>query len=675
MFRLALVAFACACPTLKAQEPIKMDEEIKPGLFHIRRMDAYLEMEAGLEQHRVRSQDGSGRTNARQTNRTASIYPIIGLTIDGDMVHPHLFDFSGSLGVGYTESRFREERLDFTDADRSTGFLHEFDLRADFLKTKPLSGGIYGTRRDDRIGRLFLPSLREVRTEWGSSWSLRHDVFPIRFSFDRVDTDRTGNRDEIDDERIRQDRLRLGGDWKIDEHHRVTYEYEHARTQQKFQGGEVDFDTTRDVVRLEHELEFGADYRHRLFTVFRYQEETGDLAEDLFEIRPELTLKHSEELSTRFSYDGRRERYDGLEVELHRFDAELRHQFRKELTTVFNFYGLEERTDDDVETSQGGGSVDWHYGRDNALGRFTGELGLAFDSERTRGDGGLRAVRNESGTFRDPLPVYLTRAHVVPISLRVTDLTGTLVYQAGLDFAATRTADRVALFRLASGRIANGQTVLIDYYVETPADGSIDTLRMDFGLQQAFESGLTPYYRFNYRNQEADASQGFDFIADRTNHHRMGVTYTRPQWSAQGEFEIFDDTIDPYDAFRIGGGWVVVRSDRQLFDVRLDFGQYLFVGGELDREVSEINLSARHECRLNDFWTSTVHTTWRWEDDSVRGTTNGLDLEGILAYRRGNMAIEFTLEYDLLRIAGSREDSVGAWINLRWDMEDIARME
>ena len=66
--------------------------------------------------------------------------------------------------------------------------------------------------------------------------------------------------------------------------------------------------------------------------------------------------------------------------------------------------------------------------------------------------------------------------------------------------------------------------------------------------------------------------------------------------------------------------------------------------------------------------------TWRWDDDSVRGITNGFDLESVLAYRRGNLTVELTVEYDLLRIAGSKEDGVSAWLSLRWDFEDVLGM-
>lgn len=671
---LGICASAVGSGSAIAQSSERAVERIEPGLFHLDKVDAYLEIEAQLEQFRVRSKDGSGRVNARQVNRSSLVQELIGLSFSGDVVHPYFIDFSGSLAVGYTESRFREQTLTFTDSDRASGFLSEFDVRADLFKTKPISGTVFGRRLDDRVGRLFLPSLREVRWSYGTSWSYRHPVFPMELSFEHVDTQRSGNRDKIDDERIIEDRLRLGGDWRISDHQTLSYSYEHGRDRFSYQGSDFSFDTRRDQFVLDYDLEFGRDHQHRFSALLRYQDERGDLARDLFEFRPELEWQHTPDLSTRYSYDFRREELGGLQVDLHRVDFQVRHQFLKNLTTVFDAFGLTERTDDDVETTQGGASIDWQYTRSNPYGQLTAELGLAGDSERTRGDNGLRLVSNESGTFRDPLPLYLTRPNAVPVSVIVTDRTGRIVYAAGTDYTMIQAGDRLALYRVASGRITNGQVVLIDYRHRTPSKGRIDTVRVDFGIRQAFSWGLTPYYRFNYRHQEVDVSRGFAFIADRTDHHRLGFTFTRPMWSLSGEYEIFDDAIEPYDAFHLGGTVVPVRTDRQAIDIRLDFSQYFFDGGFDDRDVSEFNLSARHEYRFNDRWSNTLVSTWRWEDDSVRGTTNGLDIESVLAYRRGNLSIEFSLEYDLLRIAGSREDSVGAWLALRWDFENVVRV-
>ncbi len=669
----ALTLTALTAGTAAAQQSRRPAEQIEPGLLHLRRLDAHLEYETTIEQYRVRSKDGSGRTNAHQTNRSVLTRGRLSLSFAGDVVHPYLIDYYGTLGIGFTESRYREKTLTYDRTDRVGGFLSEFDLRADLFRTKPISGTVYGQRGEDRIGRLFLPSLHEQRTAYGAAWAFKDDVFPMQLSFDHVETDRTGNRRRLDNERIVEDRLRYRLDWNISEHQKVTLDYEHSRTQQEFQGSRFDFDTRRDQVRIDYDLAFGPEHQHRFVTFLRIQEESGDLAQDIMEFGPQLTLQHTPELSTRYAYQFTRERLGAIRVDMHRVDFQITHQFLTNLTTTFDVFGLEERTDDDVETTQGGGSVAWHYTRNNPYGQLTAELRLAGDSERTRGDSGLRLVRNESGTFRDPLAVYLIKPNVVRSSIVVTDLTGRIIYRLGTDYVLTPIRGRTAIYRVPSGRITNGDTVLIDYRYRTPAGGRIDTTRVDFGLQQAFSWGLTPYYRFNFRDQDVDRSTGFAFIPDRTDHHRIGARFQKPRWSVSAEYEIFDDAIDPYDAFHLTGHLQAIRDERQFLDLRGGFSQYLFERRFDEREVSEINFGATHEFRIDDYWSANWASTYRWEDDSVRGTTNALDLEGTLAYRRGNLAVELTLEYDVLRIAGSREDGVSAWLNLRWDLEDISR--
>ncbi len=654
-----------------AQSRHREPERIEPGVLHLHRVDAELEFESTIEQFRVRSKDGSGRVNARQTNRSMLNEGVLTLRFHGDLVHPYLVDFYGAMGFGFSHSYFREERFGQTNTDRSGGYLTEFDLRADLFKNKPLSGTVYGQRGDDRIARLFLPSLRERRTALGTAWFYKADPLLMELSYDRVDTERFGNRRQRDDEQITEDRLSYSLDWTIDQDQRLELDYEHSRRRQEYQGSRFEFDTRRDQLKLDYDLAFGSRRQHRFVTYVRIQEESGDLARDIIEVGPQLILEHSKTLSTSYSYQFTSERLDGFAVDQHRVDFQLTHRLYENLTTTVDVFGLEERTDDDIETTQVGASIDWQYVRNNPYGRLSAELRLAGDSERTRGNSGNRLVLNESATFRDPLPVYLIKPHAIRASILVTDVTGRTIYRVGTDYAFTTVQDRTALLRVPSGRIVNGQTILIDYRYRTPADGQIDTTRIDFNIQQEFTSGWTPYYRLSYRDQDVDRSTGFALTADRTDHHRLGLRYTKPRWSVSAEYEIFDDTIDPYDAFHLTGHVNAIRSETELLDLRGGFSQYLFEGGWDEREVSEFNLSAIHELRLNDFWTTTLSSTYRWEDDSVRGTTNGLDIEGVLAYRRDNMSLELSLEYDLLRIAGSKEDGIAAWVNLHWELEDV----
>ncbi len=668
---LACLASCFMASTAGAQSRTREPERIRPGLLHLRRLDAEWEYEGSFDRFRVRSKDGTGRTNARQTNQTSLNRPVLTLRFQGDIVHPYLVDFYGKIGLGYSRSFYRERRSGQSRSDRSSGYLAEFDLRADLFKTKPVSGTVYGQRGEDRIPRLFLPTLRQRRTAYGTAWFHRTDRVLMELSFDHFETDRFGNRRSRDDERIVEDYLRYSLDWTIGPDEKLKLDYERSRRQQEFQGSQFKFDTRRDQLRLDYDRAFGDRKQHRFTAFARFQEESGDLARDIFEVSPQVILEHSKTLSTSYGYQFTRERLDGISVDQHRGDFQITHRFMKNLTTTFDVFVLDERTENDVQTTQAGASVAWQYTRSNPYGRLSADLRLSGDSEQTRGNSSTRLILNESGTFRDPLPVYLVRPAVARASVLVTDSTGRIVYRIGTDYLVSTLRDRTVLTRVPSGRIVNGQTVLVDYRYRTPRSGRIDTTRIDFSIQQDFESGWTPYYRINYRDQDVNRTVGFLQRADRTNNHRLGLTYSRPRWSWSAEYEIFDDTVEPYDAFHVTGNWNAIRTQDKLLDFRGRFSQYLFEGGFDKREVSEFNLSTVYEVRLSRDWTSAVSSSYRWEDDSVRGLTTAADIEAVLAYRYQNMSVELSLEYDLLRIAGSKEDGMSAWVNLRWALEDL----
>ena len=143
-----------------------------------------------------------------------------------------------------------------------------------------------------------------------------------------------GNADSRDNEEYVQSTFHYGAEWIINEHHRFKFSYEHSETGQEFQGRRDQFDTTRDLFKIEHELGFGPDYKHSLRTVIHWQEESGDFARDLFEIGPQVTLQHGDSLRTSYKYQFNRQRYAGLDIETQRLDFQLTHQLYTNLTTT-----------------------------------------------------------------------------------------------------------------------------------------------------------------------------------------------------------------------------------------------------------------------------------------------------------------------------------------------------
>lgn len=647
------------------------DEPIEPGIFHLHRLEGYMEFEGRVEQTRVRSRDSRGRTTGRQTNRDRVFRESFGLRFDADIFHPALMQLEGQLSFGLTQSRFQEQRRVGGETDSDGGYLTTYDLRLNLFSAKPISGSVYASRSDDRIARRFLPSLREKRNRWGTSWVFKHKKFPIRLTYEQSDTDRTGNSDPFNDEHLGDYTLRLEGQWLISDSQTLDYSYEHGRLQQEYQGSNFDFDTRHDEFVLRHDLNFGPEDRHNLHTLLRYRTEQGNLARDLLEFGPQLTLQHNPNLSTRYTYQFYQEEFDQLKIDSHRADFQLVHQLFTNLTTTYDLFGLHEKTEDDLETYQWGTGIDFQYNRKNPYGRLRANLSYRFDSTRYDGDDGLRFVSNEAGTFRDPRPIRLLQRNVQPQSLVVTDITGTTFYSAGIDYFPSKLGDRLLLARNPSGRIADDDTVLIDYLYRTPTDGQLDNHRIDLGLAQDFSNGLTPYYDLQYRIQEVDRSTGMPLEEDRLERHRIGLEYRRDRWSTSAEYEIFDDSIEPFTAFHLNGDLDVLRKPGNTLGMTAAFSRFLFEGGFDDRNVSLLDLGMHHRYTLSNDLTWWMSTAYRFETDSVDGHTSGVDVEAGVEYQIGDLTVDLSAEYDLLNIEEDRQDGFGVWLRVRRELGNL----
>ncbi len=635
-------------------------------------LDAYFELEAETTHSKIKSRPPTGLNFGRsQRNQEWRFEERIGLKLGGYLIDPMFINFNADFSFALTQDRFEENFLQYDRRDRDNGHLLQYNLQAQFLPGRKLSGSLHALRQDDRINRRFQPTLNQRRTGFGTSWVRNDKIYPMELTYDYLETDRTGNRDNRDDEHYTESSLRYGLEWIVASHNRFKFDLEHVKTKQEFQGLANPFETTRDRLNIEHQYLFGEKRKHSLRTVLRWQEESGDFARDLFEFGPQLTYVHNKNLQSFYQYQYNRERYEGLDIESQRLDFQLTHQAYTNLISTFSVFALFEDIENDINTTQYGSAIDWQYNRKNRHGHLYANLALAFDTEEIDGDNGARVILDEAHNFRDPVAATLRNRNVIRGTILVTDTTNRRVYRLGIDYILFNQGNVTRITRVRTGLIADGDTILVDYQIKTPSHGQLDTTRVDFSIEQRFTSGLTPYYRLSYRNQEDDISSGFNRRADRTNHHRMGFNYKTKGYTYGAEYEIFDDTVEPYDAFHLNGQLHILnRQDRQI-DATSRFSRMFFEGGLDDRNVSLLDVSIDHRYRLSDAVYTVERVAWRYQDDSAEGITTGWDVTAGLEYVMGDLSGELTFEYDRLELPSSKQDDYGIYFRIRRELQDV----
>jgi hypothetical protein len=649
---------------------------IKPGALHLNYVGAYLEFETRYEDRRVRysSQPRQGKRSLLQKNHELEFRETLGLNLAGDVFDPNLIDWRADLSLGLRQTDYHESVFGNKRGDYDNGFLSEYDVSIDILKAKPFSMNVYARRSDDRVSRQFLPALDEETTETGFSALALTGPVTTEFGFSFREVDRTGNRLDEDDEHLRQVKFYVDSKWKIADYHSLRFSYDHVHDEYSYQGSTYDFDTQRDDLRLEHELGFGTNKKHKLDTYLHFSTEKGDLARDELQLVPRLTLQHSDKFKTVYRYSFYRFDQDAIRVKQHKFDVEALYQPNKRWRISLDGYGLCERVDSDVETCELGGGLDVAYTRPTSLGEFNANVAFAYDRSRTTGDAGKRVVRGESHVMGGVAPVFLTNRHVISSSIVVRNDTRTRIYVLGIDYLILPIGRYIQMQRIPTGRIADGDVVYVDYRYEVPVQSVVDTYRSDLLVEHRFNLGLTPYYSLESRCQHVDAAPDTFLTRDNTHRHRLGLKYDRDRWSIGAEYEVFDDTVEPYDAWHLTGRASLIRAVPHNLDATMELSRYHFEGGEYDlpgKHVWWLDIDVTDRMQLNRFLSATAGTAYRWEDDSLDGTTHGVDARLGLEYRRGHLTVELTAEYDLLSLADSREDGVSVWLRVRRDLSHL----
>ncbi len=654
-----------------AEETQSNNSRIKPGALHLDYVSAYLELEAGYEKRRVKYKRSIGREGLIHENREIEFRESLGLSLAGDVIDPALVDWRADLVLGLSQLDSRETSGGRTQNDSDNGFISEFDISIDVLKDKPLSFNAYARRSDDRIARRFLPSLDERVTETGISAQAITGPITTEFGYSFRDTDRSGNRFEVDDERLRQSRFFIDSEWEISDDHRLHLSYDHTDDKYEYQGSIYNYDTRRNELRLEHELKFGDKKQHLIDTYIEYFDESGDLARDEFQITPRLTLEHTDKLKSVHRYSYFRLDQDNIRVTQNKWDSELIYRPNDNWRISGDAFALYESVEHDLDTREWGGGFDVSYVRPTSSGEFAFDAALNYYHTRMSGDTGQRVVRGEAYDMGGPRTPFLQNTEVQLASIVVHDANRVRIFLPGLDYMVVPVGNRVRLTRVPTGRIADRDVVYVDYTYRVPTSSDQHTFRADVMAEYRFKMGLTPYYYYEGRCEDRDNNDRLFLSRDNTHRHRLGARYERDRWNVSGEAEFFDDTIEPYDALHFIGHASLVRTADHSLDVDTQLSRYFYEGGIDDRDVWWFDIELSDRLRLNQFWYADMSAAYRWEHDSIDGETNGVDVEMGIEYNRGSLTVELTAEYDLYAIGDTREDGVAVWLRVKRDLTHL----
>jgi hypothetical protein len=311
-----------------------------------------------------------------------------------------------------------------------------------------------------------------------------------------------------------------------------------------------------------------------------------------------------------------------------------------------------------------GGQVSFDYRKKNRWGKLLADYRARLQREERRGGDRDVEAFEERRTFTDPNPVILRVQNIQPGSIRITDVARLTLYQSGSDYTLTTFSDRIEIERVPTGRIADGETVLVTYVFTIGSDFELDSFSQQFGIRQNFDMGLSPYYHLRTQEQTLSPPTAQGGIEDDITAHTLGLEYRWKGLRLSAEYEDHESTITPFSAVRLTGDYRHRFKTGATGSVRARWTD-MSRRPPQERDIEFFTLEGRYRHPIIEGLVVEGMVLYRHEEDSLSGNDDGLDLDLSLEWLIRQTELRMTFEYGQFEDDFAESDNMAVFFQLR----------
>jgi len=446
-----------------------------------------------------------------------------------------------------------------------------------FLQYKPYTLNIFANRKTSTLLSEFAQRSKTESDTYGALVSLKYSILPTTLSYQRQESIQTGfftTDAEMDDFRLSVRHYKHLGDTRLEASYTDSTQTTFGRS----------INTTLENITLQNTYNLTADKKASLNSGLRYMDAKSDFIKTTgFGISEGLQWRHKENLTTDYNL-----RYDKTDTDTFNIKSttgvfNLRHRLYENLTTLLNIQGFSSQFTGGQEAAYGGG-IDLNYQRKIPWkGMLNIMMGHNYKITERDITANLIQVTDESVTLTDGVITLLGNEDVDVDSIVVTDATGVIVYEKDIDYEITEIDSFVRITRITTGRISNGQKVLVDYryFISHVFDYSFYS--QSYGINIMLWSSWRTYYRFVRLKQRFLSGIPPDKLTD-DNIHTAG-TELQWKWSTTRlEFEDKQTVNVPTKSWRAEENIILRPSDRLFLNLSGNYGAIEFKDtGDIER--------------------------------------------------------------------------------------------
>ena len=635
-----------------------------PGTRPVQLTDVggYLEFVTRQRKQNQESKVGTGDTRMKETIFEENVK----LELEGYSYHPNFLEFALGGLFGLLQEDFQDSYAGRDRQSGDDGTVYEFDLRGDFFKKKSYPGSVFARRYQGLEPRPFLSSLQTTTTNYGVVWQYVDEKMPTNFQFNSTDV-RLEPLDEKEEPGRQQNTYgRFETAYRFSDHNALSLLY--TRQSVKEEPFHLDYDS--DELTLGHRLDFGEGHRHRLESEYNYFNQEGTFSIKRNRLREILRFQHTDKLRSWYQLEltdreqGSQSGVPPIKERSFYLAGTVEHELFESLVTQLFGYTQLQRYENGLDVDRLGGQLSLDYRKKNPWGVLTGDYRFRLETEDRSGADQRMEVLDERHTFQDPEPIVLANTNVDATSILITAEDRITFYVSGRDYTMRTVGDRLEIERVPTGRILDGQTVLIDYVFKIGGNFTLDTTNHFFSLRQDFEFGLSPYYRLRRQDQTLSPEQATGVVPEDITDHVIGAEFERWSFRLMAEYESYDSTITPYTAVRLGADYTHRFKFGATGIVKTRWSDFNYDPPN-ERQTEFFTIEGRYRHPITPHLTVEAAVLYREEDDSLNGPDEGVELDFTLEWIIRQTEVRVTYEQGQFEDNFSRNDNSRLWVQVK----------
>jgi hypothetical protein len=439
---------------------------------------------------------------------------LLSLSVKGYSYHPRFLTY-------WTTARIKLlQELE----DGSNNTLLGGDAGVTLLPHHPYTFSFYGGAAESQVDQAFVSSYDVSTHRYGGSFLYKRGRLPFSLSYGH--RSRQGGMGSSIDET--GDDYTLRSTYRLSE--RSTGDLQYRLTSQEIQGVEQDL----QLFNASHVTRF--DSRRKLFASLDFTDQSSTTDTTIWSSSGTFDWTHTDSLSTRYRFNFKSSDAQSQDVDTWEGEFFLRHQLYDSLvTTVDTFSQYQDATFG--ERWRHGGTLTESYTK--RLGGW-GSLGLSFaphgEYEDRNVTQDVASVINENHFMVGLEPTELERLEVLTPTIVVTDDRDAVTYVEGLDYTVTVRGLVTELRRVATGDIADGEVVLVDYDHRLAGTGELFSWGFNTSVRLSILEAFTVYWRQSTQDQR-ELSGNITTRLQSRDRQLMGISVARSWMSARVEYE------------------------------------------------------------------------------------------------------------------------------------------